>query len=78
MTVVWEEDTPVSVKIAGRELEDDHVYRVATIDYLSDRSFSDIDEVRRTDLLQRDVVAEYIQEKGKISPVLDGRTRLAD
>ena len=78
LTVVWEEETetPVSVTLDGQELDEDRIFRVATIDYLSNRYFSDIEGVRETGMLQRDAVADYIREKGSISPVLDGRVRI--
>lgn len=80
LTVLYEEgnDRPISATIKGEELEDDQLYSVATIDYLSNRYFSDIEGVRETGMLQRDAVADYIREKGEISPVLDGRTRIVE
>ena len=75
MTVVWEEDEPTEIEIAGRRLDDHRLYSVATNSYISDKCFSDIEEVNVTDRLVRDVVTDHIREKGTIHPVLDGRTR---
>ncbi|MBD3163088.1 MAG: hypothetical protein GF346_11735 [Candidatus Eisenbacteria bacterium] len=77
LEVVWRDHDPIQVRHEGEEIRDDRIYRVATNDYIHDKMFGDLPIVAETEELQRETVAAFIRAEGTISPVRDGRTRLA-
>ncbi|MCD1258647.1 bifunctional metallophosphatase/5'-nucleotidase [Paenibacillus athensensis] len=70
----------VSVSKDGQPLDKEKIYRVATNDYLVNggdnyEEFKGAKQVYKGDLL-RDVLAEYIKEKGEVAPATDGRIKI--
>jgi 5'-nucleotidase len=65
------------ISIAGKEIQADAVYRIATSDYMANGgdSYSMFKEgnIRVSDLLLRNVIMDGIKHRGTISSKLDGR-----
>ena len=66
----------VEASVAGRPVENEHVYTAATNSYLAGSVLKGI-EVTDTGKLRRDVVIEYIRKKGTVRPSYDGRRIVA-
>jgi len=72
---------PGTLKINGADIDDDKEYRFGTTDYLASGAYFTTLVTGRTNIELTDVlfwrgVAEYIYDKGTISPYLDGRIKI--
>ena len=81
-TMELDGDDAVNVRVGGDPVDPGRVYRLATVDYLVNgggnwtvlwEAGADV----REDLpvLIRDVFVDYVQERGTVTPTLDGRIR---
>jgi 5'-nucleotidase/UDP-sugar diphosphatase len=73
-----------TLTIAGRPIEDDKMYYMATCDYVAagkdgyEAGLENITGRENTSRSLSDVLIEYIQTKGKIIPRVDGRIKFTD
>lgn len=66
----------VEATIAGKPVDDDATYEVATIDWLVGLYFKDVAARRELDTYSRDAVVDYIKAQKTISPTADGRAQV--
>ncbi|MDD4141950.1 MAG: 5'-nucleotidase [Bacteroidales bacterium] len=64
--------------VAGKEIDDDKEYAIATIDYLVEGNdgmpmLNNYDSIIKSGVLLRDAMAKYIAEKSPVNAQLDGR-----
>ena len=83
-TMELDGDDAVNVRVGGAPIDRGRVYRLATVDYLVNGGGTwtvlwDAGANDREDLpvLIRDVFVDYVQERGTVTPTLDGRIRPA-
>ena len=81
-TMALDGDDAVEVRVGGEPVDQDRVYRLATVDYLVNGggTWSVLWEVEPRsredlDILIRDAFVAYLQEVGTVTPTLDGRIR---
>ena len=84
-TMALDGDDAVEVRVGGEPVDQDRVYRLATVDYLVNGggTWSVLWEVEQRsredlDILIRDAFVAYLQEVGMVTPTLDGRIRSVD
>ncbi|MEW5692375.1 MAG: 5'-nucleotidase C-terminal domain-containing protein [Candidatus Hydrogenedentota bacterium] len=66
------------IKVAGKDLEDGKLYRIATSDYLAYYggdfpSLRKSKEIKRTGKFIRDILIEYFKDSGKVYSIIEGR-----
>ena len=82
--VVYDSGRVRTLTIAGRPIEDDKMYYMATCDYVAagkdgyEAGLENITGRENTSRSLSDVLIEYIQTKGKIIPRVDGRIKFTD
>ena len=82
--VVYDSGRVRALTIAGRPIEDDKTYYMATCDYVAagkDGYKAGLENMTGRENTSRslaEVLIEYIQTKGKIIPRVDGRIKFAD
>lgn len=80
--IVYYNDKPISYTIGDQPIEENQIYRVATIDFLvfcnGDKIFENISLINsyNTNTSMRDMVINYIQNKKNIDAKRDGRVNI--
>lgn len=62
----------IKAEINGQPIDDNTIYKIATIDFLADFGLKDV-EAKNLNVNYRDAVKEYIKARKQIAPDLDGR-----
>jgi 2',3'-cyclic-nucleotide 2'-phosphodiesterase (5'-nucleotidase family) len=77
MNVVLDQDyNPISVSVGGKPIDDDAVYKVATIDYIHGKILPDCKVLEEYPIASRESIIAWMEQKKEISPVRDGRIKI--
>jgi 5'-nucleotidase/UDP-sugar diphosphatase len=77
MNVVLDQDYKVlSASVGGKPIDDNAVYKVATIDYIHGKILPDCKVLREFPVTCRASIIEWMEAKKELSPVRDGRIRI--
>jgi 2',3'-cyclic-nucleotide 2'-phosphodiesterase (5'-nucleotidase family) len=68
----WENGQVTELTVGGQPVADDRIYSGVTNSYLSERALKGIESVN-TGRVRRELIIEYIRNKGTVKPVYDGR-----
>lgn len=77
-----EDKTLKSLTIGGNPVDRNRIYYMATCDYVAagkdgySAGLSNVTDRQKTSVLMADVLMEYIQQRGKVSPQIEGRIKL--